>query len=68
MRAHIYKDRKGEFRWRLCAGNGRIMADSGEGYRTKRGALNALHTVFSSMRRANLLVQFEGKFFTLLIS
>jgi uncharacterized protein len=28
----LYKDRRGEFRWRLRAGNGKIIADSGEGY------------------------------------
>jgi uncharacterized protein YegP (UPF0339 family) len=27
-----YKDAKGEWRWRLVAANGRIIADSGEGY------------------------------------
>jgi uncharacterized protein YegP (UPF0339 family) len=26
------KDKKGEWRWRLKATNGRILADSGEGY------------------------------------
>lgn len=28
----IYKDYKGEYRWRFLASNGRIIADSGEGY------------------------------------
>ena len=28
----IYKDRRGEYRWRFIASNGRILADSGEGY------------------------------------
>ncbi|WP_165229345.1 YegP family protein [Aquisphaera insulae] len=31
----IFKDAKGEFRWRLLAKNGKIVADSGEGYKTK---------------------------------
>ena len=31
----IYKDKRGEWRWRLKAPNGRIMADSAEGYKTK---------------------------------
>jgi uncharacterized protein YegP (UPF0339 family) len=35
----IYKDRRGEWRWRFQAGNGRIVADSGEGYRRKAGAV-----------------------------
>lgn len=28
----LYKDRQGQFRWRLKASNGKIIADSGEGY------------------------------------
>jgi len=31
----IYSDRAGEYRWRLRATNGRIIADSAEGYRSK---------------------------------
>lgn len=33
---HIYKDHAGEFRWRLVAPNGRIVADSAEGYSSKQ--------------------------------
>jgi len=28
----LYKDKAGEYRWRLVAGNGQIVADSSEGY------------------------------------
>lgn len=31
----IYRDGAGEFRWRLVASNGRIIADSAEGYTDK---------------------------------
>lgn len=31
----IYKDSKGEFRWRMKAGNGEVIADSNEGYKSK---------------------------------
>jgi uncharacterized protein YegP (UPF0339 family) len=31
-RCHIYQDLIGEWRWRITASNGRIVADSGEGY------------------------------------
>jgi uncharacterized protein YegP (UPF0339 family) len=37
----IYKDRKGEWRWRFVAPNGRVLADSGEGYKRKAGAVKA---------------------------
>lgn len=32
MNFEIYQDKRGEWRWRLRHSNGRIMADSGEGY------------------------------------
>jgi len=35
MTYYYYKDHKGERRWRLKASNGRIIADSGEGYSTE---------------------------------
>jgi uncharacterized protein len=41
----LYKDRKGEWRFRLVAGNGKILAVSSEGYSSKRNALYALDLV-----------------------
>lgn len=41
MTVVFYADRLGEWRWRLMARNGRILADSGEGYRSKRNARRA---------------------------
>jgi hypothetical protein len=37
MRAYfeLYKDQKGEFRWRLKSQNAHILADSGEGYKKR---------------------------------
>ncbi|KNY20485.1 DUF1508 domain-containing protein [Methylobacterium sp. ARG-1] len=32
MRFELYRDAKGEWRWRLRAQNGAVIADSGEGY------------------------------------
>lgn len=37
----FYRDHAGEWRWRFVAANGRTMADSGEGYRTRQGAVRA---------------------------
>lgn len=31
----VYLDRVGSYRWRFRASNGRIIADSGEGYTTR---------------------------------
>lgn len=46
MKIHPYQDLRGEWRWRLVSSNGRIMADSSEGYATADNlerALIALH-------------------------
>ena len=34
-RVEIYKDEAGEFRWRGIARNGRVIAESGEGYNNR---------------------------------
>jgi uncharacterized protein YegP (UPF0339 family) len=41
----VYKDIQGEYRWRLRAGNNRIIADSGEGYRSKADCLHGIELV-----------------------
>lgn len=38
----VYKDNKGQFRWRLLAANGEPVASSGEGFPEKRTAMNAV--------------------------
>ncbi|GEM_PF-921016 len=38
----IYEDAAGQFRWRLVAGNGQIIADGGQGYASKDGARQAV--------------------------
>ena len=45
MKFHIYKDYKGEWRWRLKAANGKILADSGESYTSKQHCREALDLV-----------------------
>lgn len=49
-RIEVYKDKRGEFRWRLFSANGRIVADSGEGYIRRDNlnrALQSLHRAFT---------------------
>lgn len=41
----IYEDVAGEWRWRLVAGNGQIIADSAEGYTRESDAVRAAETV-----------------------
>jgi uncharacterized protein YegP (UPF0339 family) len=48
MSYEYYKDKKGEWRWRLVASNGRIIADSGEGYSSERECLADIDRVKAS--------------------
>jgi uncharacterized protein YegP (UPF0339 family) len=47
MRLQRYVDVVGEWRWRIYAANGRIMADSGEGYRNKGDCDHAILTIIN---------------------
>jgi len=49
MKFEMYKDTSGQFRWRLKAGNGEIIA-SGEAYTTKVNCQNAVGLVMDSNR------------------
>lgn len=40
----LYKDAKGEYRWKLIASNGQTIA-VGEGYKAKDSALNGIKSV-----------------------
>ncbi len=53
----LYKDAKGEFRFRLKAGNGEKILAS-EGYKDKAGAINGIESV---KKNADLLARFEKK-------
>lgn len=44
-RFEVYRDGAEEWRWRLVHWNGNIIADSGEGYTTRRSAVNGLESV-----------------------
>jgi uncharacterized protein YegP (UPF0339 family) len=41
----IFQDKSGEYRWRLKAANGNIVATSGEGYKTKADAQRGVASV-----------------------
>ncbi len=50
----IYRDKRREWRWRIKAANGRIIADSGEGYKRQAACLKGLEAVsavFFSLKR-----------------
>lgn len=48
MKAQIYKDSAGEWRWRLRADNGEPIADSAEGYVTERDCNKGLYLVLGA--------------------
>ena len=41
----VYKDTVGEYRWRLCEINGKIIADSGEGYANKQDCEHGIQLI-----------------------
>jgi uncharacterized protein YegP (UPF0339 family) len=58
MTYYYYKDAKGEWRWRLKASNGRILADSGEGYTSEHECLEDIKRVKDSAHA--LVVEIKG--------
>lgn len=55
-RAHfqIFRDSRGDWRWHLRAANGRIVADSGEGYASRRNAKRAIGTFVDDVQAMTL--------------
>ena len=54
----IYKDAKGEFRFRYKAANGQIVAQ-GQGYSSKPGCLNGIKSIQENASSAEV-VEVEG--------
>jgi hypothetical protein len=50
----VFRDRAGEWRWRLVASNGNIIADSGEGYQSKQGVERGIESVKKSAAEADV--------------
>jgi uncharacterized protein YegP (UPF0339 family) len=53
----IYQDHKLEYRWRLLAPNGKITADSAEGYTRKADAKRAVRKVRLGISLAKVVMQ-----------
>jgi hypothetical protein len=53
----LYQDRASEWRWRLVASNGNIIADSAEGYASKQGAKRGIRSVKRSAPDAEIRQQ-----------
>jgi uncharacterized protein YegP (UPF0339 family) len=50
----VYKDTKGEFRWRLKATNGQAIATSGEGYKAKADCTHAIELIKEGASKATI--------------
>ena len=44
-RYHVFRDACGAWRWRLVASNGTVIANSGEGYKSRTGCVSAIARV-----------------------
>lgn len=54
----IYQDRSGEWRFRLKAKNGEIIA-TGEGYKTKQGCIRGVESVKRNAAKAIVMTETE---------
>lgn len=51
MRIDVYEDKQGQWRWRFVAANGRIIADSAEGYSTESNCRRAVNMVLRDVEK-----------------
>ena len=51
---HTFEDRAGQWRWQLVAPNGKIVADSGEGYSSLSAVRDAAERVKSHAGSASI--------------
>ena len=49
MKIEIYEDTAGEWRWRLKAANGKIVATGGEGFVTKSNCRESVENIASTL-------------------
>ncbi len=51
----VYKDKAGQYRWRLIAPNGKSIADSGEGYSSRQACLEGIESVMKNAPAAQIV-------------
>jgi uncharacterized protein YegP (UPF0339 family) len=56
-RLQVYEDGQGEWRWRVRAGNNRIVADSAEGYVNRHGAMRAAEALLGLLAHGPLQIE-----------
>lgn len=57
----IYRDRRGEWRWRLVAANGQIVATPGEGYTRRADCVRSIEAVKALVVSVAGVPQWNGK-------
>lgn len=54
LRFEIYRDGRSKYRWRLKAGNGRVIATSGEGYQAKADCRKGIDLIVREVTTASI--------------
>lgn len=55
----VYKDAKGEYRWRLKSANGKVIATPGQGYKEKADCLDSIKSIQSEAGKKGSKMKFE---------
>lgn len=58
-RVQFYCSADGEYRWRMRSPNGRIICDSAEGYKSKKGCINGYEAVAKAFKGKPKLVMWD---------
>ena len=56
----VYRDNAGEWRWRVRAANSKIVCDSAEGYKTRRGCMQAVDALYRILSLADIIVMADS--------
>ena len=51
-RFEVYQDEEGEWRWRLRATNGQLLADAGEGFASRASVFRSIEAVREAVAEA----------------
>jgi uncharacterized protein YegP (UPF0339 family) len=51
----VFKDKAGQYRWRLVAPNGKSIAEGGEGYSGKQACLDGIESVRKNAAAAQVV-------------
>jgi uncharacterized protein len=57
VKFEVYKDKKGEHRWRLRHANGNILATASEGYAAKASAMKCIENVQNSASAEIIMIK-----------